>query len=84
MAAIPDCPNVREKHCPRSQLIILGEDERCYKFHCRTCGLFWVVSKDRSKQQAREANRIRRIEQLSEAEREKMRRPKYFDMGVRA
>jgi len=69
MARIPDCPNHVEGRCPRSELIFLSEDEKCFRFHCRTCKLFWAVSKPKHADYARELNRIKKLEELSEKER---------------
>lgn len=69
MAKIPECPNFREKNCPRSELILLEENEACYKFYCKACHLNWMVSKPKTREHARELNRIKKLAELSERER---------------
>ena len=50
-------------------MVCLEESGPHYQFHCRSCKLIWMVSKDKTKMQAREANRIKKLEELSAAER---------------
>jgi hypothetical protein len=50
-------------------MIFLSEDEKVFRFHCRTCGLFWAVSKPKHSDYARELNRIKKLAELSERER---------------
>lgn len=68
MAQLPQCPNHREKRCERSELILVGEDERYFKFHCKCCKLFWVWSKPKQRAEAAELNRIKKLSELSQRE----------------
>lgn len=70
MAALPQCPNYREKHCERSELILVGEDDRYYRFHCKCCKLFWVWSKPKARGEAQELNRVKRLNELSQRQQE--------------
>ncbi len=72
MAQLPKCPNWREKRCERSDLVLMGEDERYYRFFCRTCSLFWVWSKDKQRSEARELARVKKLQELSERERNRI------------
>lgn len=74
MAKLPPCPNFKEKRCEQDELVCVSEDGKYYRFFCRNCRLFWVVSKDKTRAQAREANRVKKLQELSEQERERMRR----------
>lgn len=69
MAALPQCPNFREKRCERSELVLMGEDERYYKFFCRQCKLLWVWSKPKQRAEAKEISRVKKLQELSERER---------------
>lgn len=72
MAQMPACPNFKEKNCPQSELIMLEETDACWKFHCKCCKLLWMVSKPKTKDHARELNRIKKLAELSERERGKI------------
>ena len=66
---LPSCPNHRDGTCERSDIILLGEREHAWLMHCKTCQLFWAISKDRTRQAARHENRMKRIREATEAER---------------
>ena len=66
---LPECPNHLQGVCERNEIILLAELKDAYSFHCKCCSLFWIVSKDRTKQAARHENRMKRIREATEAER---------------
>jgi len=80
---LPQCPNSLEAKCERSELRLLGENEQSFMFVCHTCKLLWAVSKEKNKQSARWHNRARKIEELTERERQRERLPKvHYNPGV--
>lgn len=79
MARLPDCPNYREgKGCPRSDLILAGENERFYAFHCRTCGLQWMWTKPREKAAASYENEMKKVREKTEQYRKQEERAVAF------
>lgn len=79
---IPICPNVKTGGCEKSNLRILGENFDAFVFCCSTCGLLWSVTKPKTKDKARWENKVRRIQQASDRERDLAMRPRYSIPGV--
>lgn len=76
---IPRCPNNKQSAsiCERSELRLLGENEKSFLFTCSTCSLFWSVTKDKTKDQGRWEAQMRRIQKASEIEQDKARKRAY-------
>ena len=85
MADIPECPNYREKKCARSDPVYAGEtrDQSADVIICRTCNLLWMVTKPRTNRRAAHENKIERMRQATERDRERARRKLIFDIGRR-
>jgi len=75
---LPTCPNTSTGTCARSEIVLVRENERFWTFLCRCCQLDWVVSKPRSKAEGKWRSEIARMERATEAERERLSRPRYF------
>ena len=78
MSQLPSCPNVSKGDCPRSDIVLAADQPQFYQFICRSCHLFWVWSKPRTKEKARYENELKRIEKATEADRIASARPKTF------
>jgi len=82
---LPQCPNVKEQFCERSNLRLVGEDDKAWFFHCLTCKLCWTVSKPRTAEMARYNNQADKVKRINERELAEARKTKYFVMpGGRA
>ena len=77
---LPECPNVKEKHCQRSELRVAGENEQAWFFFCKTCHLCWTVSKPRTSEKAKWETQMERVKKLTDHEREQASKTKYFLM----
>ena len=69
MANLPICANFREGKCPRSDLRIAAETPNFFTFNCHTCGLEWVWSKPRMKEEARYDRELKRVREATERDR---------------
>lgn len=54
--------------------MLVSEDDKVHRFWCRTCNLMWMVSRPKHSSYARELNRVKKLQELSEAERGKVTR----------
>jgi cytochrome c5 len=80
---IPNCPNNSKSTaiCERSQLRLYGENEQSFLFTCLTCKLLWAVSKPKTKDRAKWENKVRKIQEATQIEREKTNRVYSFAKG---
>lgn len=82
---LPSCPNVKDGVCERSELRLVGENDKAWFFHCITCKLCWTVSKPRGSAEARYRNQVDRVKRASDQEISEAKKTKYFVMpGGRA
>lgn len=61
----------RHKCIGTPQLRLLSEDDKARVFLCLTCYELWSITRSRLKAQVREENRLERIRQITEAERQR-------------
>lgn len=78
MAELPTCPNFERKQCERSDLVLAGEQDKFWNFICRTCHLFWVLSKPRTKAEGKYRSEVSRMEKATESDRKLAAMPKKF------
>jgi hypothetical protein len=73
---IPQCPNFLKSKsiCEQSRLRLLGENDHAFVMTCGCCGLLWSISKPRTKEKAQWENRMRKIQEASNIERQKAQR----------
>ena len=76
---LPKCVNfVKKRGCDRSDIILRGEGEDHWQFHCRTCKLVWVVSKPTAAVRGRLFKQEDDMRKKAEALRRRDSRPLYF------
>jgi hypothetical protein len=78
MANLPTCPQFREGSCARSDLVLAQDVPRFWAFICRTCHLYWVMSKPRAADEARWTNEVQRMAKATAEDRERAARPRHF------
>lgn len=85
MAQIPECPNVREYKCPKSDIVNGGEtkDGKADILICRTCKLLWMITKPNTKRQASYERKIETMQKATERERAAANKKLIFDLGRR-
>lgn len=80
---LPRCPNYVESNgaedvCGRSDLVLYADAALHWIFICRTCKLFWPVSKPKERARAKWQAAADRMAKATEADLEAARRPKHF------
>lgn len=69
-----DIPKCKRPECPRSDTELIKETEAHFTLRCKTCGLYWVIS--RTKERAKALHQLRQ-EKINRELRKKAR-PTYF------
>lgn len=72
------CRNYRAGSCPKSDPIVLQEDQFHVQMGCRTCRCGWIVTMPDGKARARYENRIAEIKRQEALRREREQAPVYF------
>jgi hypothetical protein len=78
---IPPCPKYLRGHCPKSDPILLSEDDgggMYYSFGCRVCRCGYAISKPKGKEAARFNRALEGARQQAALERLKDSRKRYF------
>lgn len=72
------CRNWRNGTCPKSDPIVLEEDNLYVQMGCRTCRGGWVVTMPDGKAKARYESRLEEIKKAEQRRREREAQPVYF------
>lgn len=76
---LPLCPNfILKRGCERSDMMLLGEGDDYWTFHCRTCKLVHVVSKQGVQDKSKFEVLTRRRQEQETLERLRSSRRKIF------
>jgi hypothetical protein len=81
MASLPPCPKFLRGHCPKSDVILLSEDDAggmYYSFGCKTCRTGFALSKPTGKAAAQLERALEGARQHRQVERLKDSRKRYF------
>jgi hypothetical protein len=78
VSELPTCPNVSQGVCARSDIVLAGESDKFWNLICRTCHLFWSLSKPNTKNKARYENELKRLAHATDADRKASGAPKTF------
>lgn len=75
---LPTCPNVKEGVCARSDMVHAGEskDGTADLIICRTCKLFWTISKPKTVGRAQYETKIDRMQKATELDRQQAKQKK--------